>query len=591
VQQNGFKGSLMVINQNSNRMKNFYLMAFALIFFNANDLSAQFTCVPTAIKYLDTNNVRCAIFNSGDHWWDLAGTAKYEIPKGSGKTSLFAGSLWIGGYDSQGNLHVAGNTYRQGGMDYWPGPIQKNVCALSVDTVNCTNYDSVWSFKKADILNFINSGIATSDILSYPANGNVAAGELPILAPFYDANSNGIYEPTLGDYPLMDLNNSIPDSVEHLYGDQCLYYIFNDTALVHSETHGAALGIEVHAQAFAFASTDPAINNATFYRYKIINRSCNVYDSVFIGHFIDPDLGHYTDDYIGCDVGRDLGFCFNGDFYDDPPSGYGYFPPAVGCTILQGPTADLNDGIDNNHNGTIDEPGEQNMMTRFMTYNNDFTVTGNPQNAADYYQYMSGSWQDGVRWTYGGNAYNPGSTDYCYYFFPDTTDPAHPGNQWNEITAGNAPMDVRFLMSSGPFTLHANECTCLSYAVLWARDSTGNINNSVDSLKAYADRVKNMFSFTDCPCANATNIAKQNNKVTVSVLPNPMNSSCIIKITGSEAKNLSLTLFNTDGKKVEEQNSHTSQFVIEKKSKILGVYFYQIKSENSILTSGKLVVQ
>ena len=64
---------------------------------------------PTAQTDLQINNVRARIFSGGDMWWDQnesAGTAQYEIPKGTGKTSLFAGSVWIGGYDATGNLRL-----------------------------------------------------------------------------------------------------------------------------------------------------------------------------------------------------------------------------------------------------------------------------------------------------------------------------------------------------------------------------------------------------------------------------------------------------------------------------------------------------
>ncbi len=58
---------------------------------------------------LNINNVRTRISSGGDMWWDLntsggRGTAKYEIPNGSKKTSMFAGALWIGGIDVNGQL-------------------------------------------------------------------------------------------------------------------------------------------------------------------------------------------------------------------------------------------------------------------------------------------------------------------------------------------------------------------------------------------------------------------------------------------------------------------------------------------------------
>src|SRR5881398_3568311 len=72
-------------------------------------------CTPSTAKTdLDINNVRTLIFINGDMWWDLVGTATYEIPKGSGKHSLFAGAIWCGGLDhNSGALKVAAQLYRQ----------------------------------------------------------------------------------------------------------------------------------------------------------------------------------------------------------------------------------------------------------------------------------------------------------------------------------------------------------------------------------------------------------------------------------------------------------------------------------------------
>ena len=63
-------------------------------------------------------------------WWDLVGNAEYEVPKGSGKNSLFAGAIWIGGKDAAGNLKVAAQTYRQSGSDFWPGPVDTRMLPL-----------------------------------------------------------------------------------------------------------------------------------------------------------------------------------------------------------------------------------------------------------------------------------------------------------------------------------------------------------------------------------------------------------------------------------------------------------------------------
>src|ERR1700750_3191473 len=97
-------------------------------------------CNPaTAAIDLDINNVRARLMTGGDMWWDIGtAEARYEVPKGTKKNSLFAGSVWMGGYDPSKNLKVAAQTYRQNGNDYWPGPLDQN---NSTDKQTCSDWD------------------------------------------------------------------------------------------------------------------------------------------------------------------------------------------------------------------------------------------------------------------------------------------------------------------------------------------------------------------------------------------------------------------------------------------------------------------
>src|SRR5690606_31683970 len=73
---------------------------------------------------LDINNVRARIMTGGDMWWNQ-GTqnAAYEVPKGSKRNALYAGSVWVGGFTADKQLKVCAQTYRSDGNDYWPGPL------------------------------------------------------------------------------------------------------------------------------------------------------------------------------------------------------------------------------------------------------------------------------------------------------------------------------------------------------------------------------------------------------------------------------------------------------------------------------------
>ena len=159
----------------------------------------------------------------------------------------------------------------------------------------------------------------------------------------------------------------------------------------------------------------------TFYNYKIINKATIQLNDAYFGQWVDPDLSYYLDDYVGCDVSRGFGYCYNGDDNDEGAAGYGITPPAIGVDFFQGPLADPNDGVDNDRDSIIDEPGEQSIMSRFVYYNNDFTVQGNPENGQHIYNYLTGKWKDGLDITYGEDG-RGGSTP-AKFMFPGDTDP------------------------------------------------------------------------------------------------------------------------------------------------------------------------
>ncbi|MEZ4847899.1 MAG: hypothetical protein R3B93_04605 [Bacteroidia bacterium] len=58
--------------------------------------------------------------------------------------------------------------------------------------------------------------------------------------------------------------------------------------------------------------------------------------------------------------------------------------------------ADIGDGVDNDKDGIVDEDGETIIMSKFIYYNNDFSLTGNPEIAQHYYGYLTGFWKDGT---------------------------------------------------------------------------------------------------------------------------------------------------------------------------------------------------
>ena len=219
-----------------------------------------------------------------------------------------------------------------------------------------------------------------------------------------------------------------------------LWFIYNDKGNIHSETQGDPIGVELQTTAFAFA-TNNEINDMTFYTTRIINRGFSQLENTYFGQWVDPDLGNYTDDFVGCDVGLSLGFCYNGDENDDGILGYGLNPPSVGVDFFEGPIADVN--------GVPTELG----MSKFVYYNNNNNpINGNPNTAVQFYNYLQGKWMNGATMQYGGDGVS-GSGGDANYMFPWDTDPDHPGDFWSEGSEGNVPADRRFFTDLRSFRI------------------------------------------------------------------------------------------------------------------------------------------
>jgi len=495
---------------------------------------------PKAASELWVNNVRTIIYSGGDMWWDLQGngSAYYIVPatanRANGASSCFGGSIWLGGLDAGGQLKVAAMTYRQNGIDFWAGPL--DVVNTSADPAECLKYDQIFTINRTEVDNFVTSSVITPNILAWPGNGDVTKNQDKFLAPFVDVGViDGFYDPATGDYPAYDVQNlALKDNLgfckTKLYGDQTLFWVFNDKGGAHTETQGVSIGVEVRGQAFAFKTNDE-INNMTFYSYEIHNRSSFQLNQTYFTVWNDPDLGYYLDDYVGCDVSRGLGYIYNADPFDETASGangYGDFPPALGCDFFKGPLADPGDGIDNDNDANVvpqtpytgtDEPGETIQMSRFTYYNNNIGAfppqTTNPDIAIHYYNFMTGFWKDGSPFTFGGNAYGgTAPATYVYDGNPVT------GTGWTEKSAGNLPGDRRFLQSAGPFKLLPGAVNDITFGMPWAQSPVkgGNLT-SIDLLKTADDKAQalfdNCFKLLDGPEAPNLTIQEMNNELII----------------------------------------------------------------------------
>lgn len=464
--------------------------------------SPRMNCQPAQSQIdLEINNVRARLLTGGDLWWDKS-NGRYVVPKPADGfdevSAIFAGGVWIGGVDPNGNLKLAGTQYATGAnTDWYPGPLDEDGVT---DQEVCEDWDEFFTVTGEEVQKHVaafDESIRTGvplicediapNVLFWPGRGNPYWGQnysFPLpdqnLGDFWDNDGDGIYNACNGDFPVINIVGCEPESgvaARELLPDEMIFWIYNDNGGVHGLSQADAIQMEVQVQAFAYATNDE-INDMTFYRYKLINKGKDDIRDCYFAMWVDADLGCSEDDYIGCDVDRSLAIIYNEDATDGSPgtscpggvNTYRDDVPMLGIDYFRGPRAPKVFVRDGNGNVVIDPetgnpflvdpaPGEQDTlvelgMTSFLYQNRGVSdpapATLDPQRDFEFYNILQGLWLDGTPVTFGASGFNPGSTDTISYVFPDAPNDV---TGWSMCTAELPFDDRRTVQATGPLIL------------------------------------------------------------------------------------------------------------------------------------------
>lgn len=534
---------------------------FTLTFlFSTIFLNAQCEGPGEAQIDLAVNNISARLLNSGDMWWD-GQSGKYITPSDGIEevTAIFAGAIWIGGQDQNLNLKLAGQTYRNGDRtDYSPGPLDITGNSF-VD--GCLNWDRFFVINRTEVqahnTDFNNDGTIDNpldNIYGWPGRGNIHFSgihgfELPLeqdLAPFFDLNQDGIYNPDHGDYPKMK-------------GDQSIWWVFNDNSQSHTSTFSTPLQFEFQVMAYAEASNSIHLNNTTFYDYTIINKASEPLMNAYMGLWVDFDLGCITDDYLGFSEELQTMYVYNKDAIDGDQEGscqrdvnsYGENIPMVGITQIGQPVSSF-------------------MVMSLI----EIAPVSSPFSTPEYYNYLRGLWRDGTPLTFGSFGYDPTSTDTTFFSFQD--DPSDP-NGWSMCSEDLFLFYINAIMKTSLGTVQSGQSIKTTYAVVVVED----VPHPCPSLDLLSEAILEITN--NLP----TSTSEITNNTEVSFYPNPAQN--FVDIESSSIINR-VELFNLEGQLISAIEDNRRVLTLQLDDVNSGIYVVRITDAEGNTHSEKLVV-
>lgn len=269
--------------------------------------------------HFNINSVSTWIYNNGKSDIKPSGNSGFIYPKGSNKAAVFeSGFIW--GATVSGEKRVGGSTY---GTGLLPGAVIGGVAEdPDGSQVRIYRVRRDWNEDGASFSAEIADGEGSAaDIKAqYELDWNEWPAEYG--APYEDVDGDGSYDPT----------KDIPGFIG---ADQTVWYVANDfdENTCKSLYGSKSMGVEVQATFWGYRQAG-AVGNIMFRKYKLINKSSDRFDSMFVSMWSDPDLGDAGDDFSGCDTSLSLMYTYNGTASDNV---YGDTPPAIGFDFFQGP--------------------------------------------------------------------------------------------------------------------------------------------------------------------------------------------------------------------------------------------------------------
>ena len=329
-----------------------------------------------------------------------------DYPKGMANVIFAEGILWgvraddKYGVDADGQLLTDGTgagtpKIRVNGSMYNTGLKSGKVLLDASGAVNKTGYSEDWRLQQIwRVRRDWETGDLTSDVAIVKNIGANDVTEAQIAAtkaqykhdwehwpvakgaPYDDVNGDGAFTAATWNTETLEWDGDIPGIPG---ADQTIWLVANDLPDENDPNYpGQAVSVseggwgsppigfemQMSMWGYDYPFSNP-LSSMFFKRARMIyvglpgGPATAKLDTVYFTQWSDPDLGTYTDDYVGCDTTLSLGYVYNGNTFDETFfDNYGSPVPAGGYDFLEGPK------VDKDGDGVLDTLG----MTSFVYF-------------------------------------------------------------------------------------------------------------------------------------------------------------------------------------------------------------------------------
>jgi hypothetical protein len=521
-----------------------------------------------------------ALANSNDQSW-----LSYE-QDGDLISLVYQAGLWLGGINEEGNLFVADT--RDGGL---PGPQLEFPGSGQTEIIP---YNKVWTVTAEEIADHIadfeDNGVIDNPqvaVFGWPGRGNpffndyypdIVLNQTTVqYAQFLDVNGTATYEPDQGEYPILGIRGcyeGIPIIPTAMH-----WTMFS---ILDSNTDSVIIDVAMTLFYFGCEEEEHPLSNTMFVQYTLFN-GLKSHTDVYLGQFLDPDLGCPFDDYSGSFPERHTAYVYNADNNDEACNdlpGFGENPPVFAADVYRGPLNIANDTI-------VESPLSSIISFNNGSINNPSPATADPNNVSEYYNYLQGLWRDGSPLTIGGDGYDGDEeTSFSFPGLPEEN------GQWTEFQENNTPGDRRLLLNFGPFNLvpgAVNEFIS-SFSVYAGEgnhiEKVTATRDQIDELQAYFDYcfdIENAVGLPPCTLVLTDIEDQQLPHESILLFPNPANEKVEIRAEKPVSR---VWIVNATG----QQLYHGVDTTINVAHLPVGIYFVGIEIDGKVNTQ-KLVIK